>query len=696
MQEVTHGARDQVGSHILMCVRYSLMALCALVVLTVMLGTYAMAVRVLGTDGTSLVTVVRSRRKCTGRMVRCAAENLGGTMSNVAQGLSDALDAARRSSDLSMALALVIIGLGWAASEMGWCRLSWARMRAVVNRAHDLVQRCAGVAALVCFAYVLVASGDGASTDDLQAYNDMLHEHAADDWCMFHADVACRLSEMWSQAMIMPAVHPLAELVMLAEADGCDPSSAVVMDTGARRSVMRDPACFDRATCRPAPFRVRGVLGASGQPDFMGNATAYLPVADTAVGGATRVEAVVLIDAVCIPACPHDIIAIGPLISSGASMWLAPGSGLSWLRLCTGSYTRLYNRAIIFANVGAAPRAVMVAVSGDHATSRLPTPVVAESDTRKRSFYMCSGRLGNPTGFAAWWNHVSGGGMCTELDKVNSAQGDMLLNTSFAPFYSDVTEGVYHAGLLTPPCGQFNPRRFVFPDARFPVLRTLADFGMGISGLDARIQRSVDAVNVLAARVCLVARAMFDLRRPWVIENPPTRSADGGVFGRFYRPQLREHASFFTLPCVQELAKHTGALYAHLPMCWFGMPEQKYLTFMYPPYMHAAIQCLEGVRCVHAKHASIAGGFDADGNPTGSETGVHPNGLSELLARASFDPTVPCMLVRSACGRYGHRRRRDTRWLPRRSPRGTRGRSHSWEAGQAVQHDQSECARAVS
>ena len=54
----THGARDQVGSHILMCVRYTLMALCALVVLTVMLGTYAMAVRVFGTDGTSLVTVV--------------------------------------------------------------------------------------------------------------------------------------------------------------------------------------------------------------------------------------------------------------------------------------------------------------------------------------------------------------------------------------------------------------------------------------------------------------------------------------------------------------------------------------------------------------------------------------------------------------------------------------------------------------
>ena len=230
----------------------------------------------------------------------------------------------------------------------------------------------------------------------------------------------------------------------------------MVMDTGARRSVIRDPACFDKTTCRPAPFRVRGVLGASGQPDFMGNATAYLPVADTAAGGATRVEAVLLVDAVCIPACPHDIVAIGPLLSSGASMWLAPGTERSWLRLCSGSYARLYNRAIIFANRGATQT---VASVSDKAIHHRPAPAAAHDGAKKRAFYMCSGRLGNPSGFAAWWNHVSGGGACTELDKANSVEGDMLINTSFAPFYADVVGGLYHAGLLTPPCGQFNPRR---------------------------------------------------------------------------------------------------------------------------------------------------------------------------------------------------------------------------------------------
>ena len=84
--------------------------------------------------------------------------------------------------------------------------------------------------------------------------------------------------------MVMPAVHSLAELVLITEADGCDPEHALVMDTGARTSVIRDYASFDRLACRPAPFKVRGVLGASGQPDFMGNATVCLLVSSTALG----------------------------------------------------------------------------------------------------------------------------------------------------------------------------------------------------------------------------------------------------------------------------------------------------------------------------------------------------------------------------------------------------------------------------
>ena len=285
-----------------------------------------------------------------------------------------------------------------------------------------------------------------------------------------------------------------------------------------------------------------------------------------------------------------------------------------------------------------------IATASDIAAPFHPPPVAVQHGNQKRAFYMCSGKTGNPTGFAAWWNHLSDGGTCTEFDKVNSAEGDMLLNSSFAPFYGEVRDGAYHSGLLTPPCGQFNPRRIAFPDDRYPILRTLADFGMGVTGLSDRFQRSVDAVNVLAVRVCLVARKMFDLGRAWIIENPPTRSDKTGAFRRFFRVQLAGHASFFTLPCVQELIAYTGALFAHIPMCFFGMPEQKYLTFMYPPYMHAAIQCMEGIRCIHSKHSSVAGGFDSDGQPMGADTGIHPSGCSELLVRACLEPTVPCML----------------------------------------------------
>ena len=103
------------------------------------------------------------------------------------------------------------------------------------------------------------------------------------------------------------------------------------------------------------------------------------------------------------------------------------------------------------------------------------------------------------------------------------------------------------------------------------------------------------------------------------------------------------YASFFTLPCVQELAEYTGAKFVHLPMCWFGMPEQKYLTFKYPPYMHDAMQCLSGITCFHTSHESIAGAFDAAGNPMSADTGIHPGGLSELLVRACLSPGEPCL-----------------------------------------------------
>jgi hypothetical protein len=449
-----------------------------------------------------------------------------------------------------MAIVFVIGGCFCAFTQDGWASIALVRAKATIARAHLLVQSGWKFAVFICMAYFMVASGDGATKGGLLAYNDLVCAHSGNEWFMLHADVASRMSEMWSNVMVMPAVHSTCELVMLVEADGCDPEHAKVIDTGARRSVIRDPACFDRKSCRPAPFRVRGVLGATGQPYFMGNATVYLPVSDTPTGASLHMEAVTLTDAVCIPACPHDIIAIGPLLWGGASLWLAPGKEASWMRLSSGSYAKLsFNRAIIFANACSTQCTSTIATASDTAAPFHPPTVAARGDNLKQSFYMCSGKTGNPTGFAAWWNHLSGGGACTELDKHNSAEGDMLLNSSFAPFYGEVRDGAYHAGLLTPPCGQFNPRRIAFPDERYPILRTLADFGMGVSGLSDKFQRSVDAVNVLAVRVCLVARKMFALGRPWIIENPSTRSDATGAFRRFFRLQLAGHDMRPSSPC---------------------------------------------------------------------------------------------------------------------------------------------------
>jgi hypothetical protein len=524
---------DHVGSYMLQCVRYGLATMCTMIALTVILGFYAAVRRALAPAN----MVSAPRMACTDWHLVCLWTQLCQTMLTIARAPAHAIVAARRSPDISMAVVFVIGGGFYALATDGWAGNTLNRVRTVISRIHQMVHSGWKIAVFVCMAYLLVANGDGATEGDLLAYNNMVREHSNNEWLMLHAGVASRMSEMWSNVMVMPAVHSVGELIMLVEADGCDPENAKVIDTGARRSVIRDPACFDRQSCRPAPFRVRGVLGASGQPDFMGNATVYLPVSDTPAGPSIRMEAVTLVDAVCIPACPHDIIAIGPLMWSGASLWLAPGKENSWMRLSSGSYARLFNRAIIFANACSTQCTSTIATASDIAAPFHPPPVAVQHGNQKQAFYMCSGKEGNPTGFAAWWNHLSDGGTCAEFDKVNSAGGDMLLNSSFAPFYGDVRDGVYHSGLLTPPCGQFNPRRIAFPDDRYPILRTLADFGMGVTGLSDKFQRSVDAVNVLAVRVCLVARKMFDLGRPWIIENPPTRSDMTGAFRRFFRVQ---------------------------------------------------------------------------------------------------------------------------------------------------------------
>ena len=68
--------------------------------------------------------------------------------------------------------------------------------QAVIRRAHLLVQSSATFAVFICMAHCMVASGDGASEGDLLAYNELVRAHTGDDWCMFHADVVSRMSEM--------------------------------------------------------------------------------------------------------------------------------------------------------------------------------------------------------------------------------------------------------------------------------------------------------------------------------------------------------------------------------------------------------------------------------------------------------------------------------------------------------------------
>ena len=506
----------------------------------------------------------------------------------------------------------------------------------------NLVRQRAGLCVMVIFIWSMVVYSHAASADDLTHFDAMVRSYSHNLDFSRHLHLATQVSAFWSDIEYMPPLHPHDTLVLLAGGvTGCSPDSVVVFDTGAKRPVIRDPSAFDTNTRKPCPFRVRGVAGTA-QPDFMGDATVHLPTSDEPGGVAHRTEPILLRDAVCMPECPHDVIAVGPLLWEGMSAVLGRRDEQSWMRLASGGYVALHNQGILFVNRCSAP--CPAPTDAVHTLNDLP-PASAKSTipTGSRAFYACSGPKGNKSGFAAWWSYITAG-TCDEFDKEHGTQGHLLLNSTFAPLHAKVVAGEYWAGLLTPPCGQFNPRRILFPDQRFPVLRTIFDHALGVNGLEDIFQRSVSAVNVLIERVCLLAGAMTDLRRPWIIENPPARSHKTGPFQRFFRQVLELHGSFWDVLCVRSLRAHAKALFAHLPMCHFGMPEQKYLTFMYPPYMRSAMQCADSIRCQHTSHASIAGGFDDNGRPLGAETGIHPGGLSQMLSRALAHPDVPCLL----------------------------------------------------
>ena len=280
-----HVGTDPVGSYLYQCLQYAMVTMCLMIALTVALGLYV--------TWTHAFPAVESDVQ-VGRLN--GMSRLVSTASAISGACRAVLDNASQSPDATMAIAFALGGCMWVMSSYGWTAAVRVRLSAGASRTHAAVQASGRFTLCICFMYFYLAKGDMASEGDMVVYNSLLLEHANDEWCMLHAGVASRMSEMWSQTMVMPAVHTMAELVLVAEADGCSAERALVMDTGARRSVIRDPSCFDRLTCRPAPFKVRGVLGATGQPDFMGTATVFVPASTSELGEPTHVEAVTLVD----------------------------------------------------------------------------------------------------------------------------------------------------------------------------------------------------------------------------------------------------------------------------------------------------------------------------------------------------------------------------------------------------------------
>ena len=116
-------AGDHVGSFMLQCVQYVLATLCTMIALTITLGFCASARRAFAPA--NLVTA--PRETCVDWRLICLGTQLCQTVVTIAHASSNVLDAARRSSDIAMAIVFVISGCFYALAPDGWTGIALTR-----------------------------------------------------------------------------------------------------------------------------------------------------------------------------------------------------------------------------------------------------------------------------------------------------------------------------------------------------------------------------------------------------------------------------------------------------------------------------------------------------------------------------------------------------------------------------------------
>ena len=156
-------------------------------------------------------------------------------------------------------------------------------------------------------------------------------------------------------------------------------------------------------------------------------------------------------------------------------------------------------------------------------------------------------------------------GMAVEsFDILHGSAGDLSDDTVWDPLFQSILKGRFDGMLASPPCSTFCRLRGA-PNGP-PALRGVAGPDRyGFRTLDPKHQEHVRLHNLLAIRTAKAFKAMVDLCRPAVVEQPAWRQGE---------------TSMFALDEFIELNKLPGTELTTAPQSTFGAPAAKETTWL--------------------------------------------------------------------------------------------------------------------
>ena len=221
----------------------------------------------------------------------------------------------------------------------------------------------------------------------------------------------------------------------------------------------------------------------------------------------------------------------------------------------------------------------------------------------------------------------SAGVAVTEFDLV---RGDDLLDKGTRlGLMRSATEGSYGVVFAAPPCSTFSVARLQYSSGP-PQLRSMLH-PRGLPGLPSTEAKIVEVHNRLVEYMIAIMSAAASKGAAIACENPVPR---GDPNSPFYQTGLADHSSLWDMPEVRRVMSDLYMVYVDFPQCALHADFQKYTRLAFSPALLPMLQRLTSLRCNHRSHASVANGFDEDGNSRGQMSSHYPPAMSALLAQA--------------------------------------------------------------